>query len=62
MILIKSFLIGVLHDHFKRIYAYINEGNKVHEFYSSLKMIMLAHLHVVFFTKFFIKRSSLIHI
>ena len=38
MILIKSFLTGVLYDCFKLIYAYLNEGDKVHECYSCLKM------------------------
>ena len=47
------------YDCFKLIYAYLNEGNKVFECYSCLKMVMQAHLHVVFFTIFFIKRASL---
>ena len=59
MILIISFLTGVLYDCFKLIYAYLNEGDKVRECYSCLKLIVQAHLHVGFFTVFFIKRASL---
>ena len=58
MILIKSFLTGVLYDCFKLIYAYLNEGDKVRECYSCLKMIVQGHLHVGFFTILFIKRAS----
>ena len=47
------------YDCFKLIYAYLNEGNKVCECYSCLKMVIQAHLHVGFFTIFFIKRASL---
>ena len=49
MILITSFLTGVLYDYFKLIYAYLNEGRKVHECYSCFKMIAQANLHVFFF-------------
>ena len=59
MILIKSFLTGVLYDCFKLIYAYLNEGHKIREYYSCLKLIVQAHLHVGFFIIFFIKRASL---
>ena len=59
MILIKSFITGVLHDCSKLIYAYLNEGNKIHECYSCLKMMMQAHLHVSFFTICLVKRESL---
>ena len=59
MILIKSFLTGVFHDCFKLRYAYLTEGDKVCEYYSCLKSIVQAHLHVGFFTIFFIKRASL---
>ena len=59
MILIKSFLIEALHDCFKHIYAYLNEGYKVHKCYSCLKMMIQVHLHVNFFTIFFIKRAPL---
>ena len=59
MILIKSFLKGVLHDCFKLIYAYLNEGDKVRECYSCLTMMIQAHLHVGFFMIFFIDRASL---
>ena len=38
---------------------YLNEGNKVRKCYSCLKMMTQAHLYVVFFTIFFIKRASL---
>ena len=58
MILIKSFLTGVLYDYFKLIYAYLNEGRKVHECYSCFKMIAQANLHaflVVFFSISIIK-------
>ena len=59
MILMKSFLTEVLYDRLKLIYTYLNEENKVRECYSCLKMIIQAHLHVGFFTIFFIKRASL---
>ena len=58
MILIKSFLTGVLYDCFKFIYAYLNEGDEVRECYGCLKMMIQVHLHVGFFTIFFIKRPS----
>ena len=59
MIYIKSFLTGVLYDYFKLIHAYLNEGHKVRECYSCLKMIVQAHLYVVFLPIFSIKRTSL---
>ena len=48
-----------MYDCFKLIYTYLNEGDKVSEFYSCLKMVIQVHLHVVFFTIFFIKCTSL---
>ena len=58
MIPIRSFLTGVLYDCvLKLIYAYLNEVGKVPECCNCLKMIVQAHLHVVFFTIFFIKRD-----
>ena len=56
--LIKSFLTGVLYDRFKLIYAYLMEGDKVCVCYSCLKMVIQAHLHVLFPTIFFTKRAS----
>ena len=53
MILIKSFLTEVSYDRFKLIYAYLNEGEKIRECYSCLKMIIQAHLHVLFFSQYF---------
>ena len=50
---------GVLYHCFKLMYAYLNEGDKVCECYSCLKMVIQAHLHVGFFTIYFIKRASL---
>ena len=55
IILIKSFFTGVLYYCFKLIYAYLNEGDQFCECYRCLKMVILAHLHVGFFTIFFIK-------
>ena len=40
MILIKSFLTGVLCDWVKLIYPCLNEGDKVRECYSCLKMMI----------------------
>ena len=57
-IFIKSFLTRVLHDYFKLIYAYLNEGDKVCKCYSCLKTIVQAYLHVGFFAIFFIKSAS----
>ena len=31
MVFIKPFLTGVLYDHFKFIYKYLNETNKIYE-------------------------------
>ena len=59
MLLIKPFLTGVLYDCFKFIHAYLNEGDKVSECFSCLKMMIQAPLHVGFFTIFFIKRAPL---
>ena len=58
MIFIKSFSTGVLYDCLKLIHLYLNEGDKVRECYSCLKMMVQAHLHVGFFKIFFIKRST----
>ena len=57
MILIKSFLTKVLFDCFKLICVHVNEGCKVRECYSCLKMIIQAYL-MIFFTIYFIKRAS----
>ena len=59
MILVKSFLTGASYDYFRLIHVYLNEGDKIRECYRCFKMIMQVHLHVGFFTKFFIKRASL---
>ena len=49
MILIKPFLTGILNDCFKLvIYAYLNEEDNVCEYYSCLKVIVQAHVHVGF--------------
>ena len=56
MLLIKPFLTG---DCFKFIHAYLNEGDKVSECFSCLKMMIQAPLHVGFFTICFIKRAPL---
>ena len=47
MLLIRSFLTGFLYDCFN-LYAYLNEGDKVRECYSCLKMMIQANLHVGF--------------
>ena len=57
--LIKSFLTGILNYCLEPVYAYINEGDKVCECYSGLKMIIQAYLHVGFFKISFIKCASL---
>ena len=41
------------------IYAFLNEGDKIRECYRYLKMIKQPHLHVAFFTVFFLKRISI---
>ena len=58
--LVKSFLTAILYDCFKLIYTYLNEEDKVCECYSCLEVVIQAHLHVGFFTIFFIKRASLL--
>ena len=50
---IISFLIGVSHDCFKLMYAYLNEGYKICECYSCMKMMIQTHLHVAFFYNIF---------
>ena len=59
MILIKSFLTGVAYDCFKIIHQYLNEGDKVLECYSCLKMMVQAYLQVCFFLIFLNARGSL---
>ena len=59
IILIKSFLTGILFDCFKLIYAYLSKGDQVCECYSCLKMVIKAHLLVGFIAISFIKRASL---
>ena len=44
---------------FKLIYACLNEGDKIRECYSCLKMMIQAPLHVGFFKIFFIRLASL---
>ena len=39
--------------------VYFNERNEVHECYSFLKAVILAYLHVGFFTVFFLKHIHL---
>ena len=56
---IKSFLIEVLHDHFKVLYFYLNEGDKVRECYSCMKLMVEANLYVGFFTIIFFKHFLL---
>ena len=48
ILLIQSFLTGVLHDYFKLTNAYLKEGDKVCKCCSSLKMVMQVHLHLGF--------------
>ena len=59
VVIIKYVLTGVLYYYFKFIYAYLNEGDKVWKYYSCLKMMIQANLHVGFSKTFFIKRASL---
>ena len=58
MVPIKFFLTRALYDRSKLVYGYPNEGCKVRECYSCLKLMIEASLHVVFLT-FFIKHVSL---
>ena len=46
-----------LYDRFKFIYAYLNEGNKIRECYSCLKMMIKTHLYVGFLKIFITKRA-----
>ena len=48
-----------MYDCLKLIYAYLNEGDQGCEYYSCLKVVVQVHLHVGFFTIFFIKRAWL---
>lgn len=59
MVAIKSFLTEVLRDHFKVLYVYLNEGDKVGECYSRVKLMIETNLHVGFFTITFFKHFLL---
>ena len=59
MILIKSFLTGVLYDCFKLMEGYLNQEDKIRKCYYCLKIMIQAHLHVCLFTIFFFKLASL---
>ena len=48
MIFIESFLTRVLYDCLKLLYAYLNKGDKVREYYSCLKIKIQVHLHFDF--------------
>ena len=52
MVLIKSFLTRVLHDHSELIYMYLSKGYETRECYSCLKLVMQANLRVGFFAIF----------
>ena len=45
----KSFLIGVLHDPFKLIGVYWNEGREVRECYSCLKLMIFKPIYMLVF-------------
>ena len=49
MMKINRKIAGVSNDRFKLTYANLNEGDKVRECYSHLKLIMQTHFHVGFF-------------
>ena len=51
---LKSLLTVVLYDHFKLMYMYLNEGDKIRECCHCLKLMIEAHLHVRLFTIFFV--------
>ena len=60
MILIKSFVTGVLRDLFNSfaheiIEVYLTEVDKIRKYYSCLKLMIEAHLQVAFFPLFLIK-------
>ena len=55
MVLIKPFLTGALYDRSKLVYGYSNKRDKVHEYYSCLKLIIQVYLNVSFSKIFFIK-------
>ena len=59
MILIKSFLTGFFMIVSNLCTRILKKGIKVRECCSCLKMIVQTHLHVCFFTAFFIRRASL---
>ena len=55
MILLKFFLTGDFYDHFQVIDEYLTKGDKAHESYNCLKLMIQVHLHVDFFTIVFYK-------
>ena len=59
MVFIKSFLTEALYDRSKLVDSYSNEGDKVRECYTYLKLMIQAYLHLGFFKIFFIKHISL---
>ena len=61
MVVIKSFITEVFYDNFKPIFVYLNEGEKVCKCYSSLKLMVKAHLDAGFFTIFLLDMLHLNH-
>ena len=59
MVLTKSFLAEALYDRFKLVYGYLNEGEKVRECYSYLKLMIQGYLHAGFLKIFLMKHVSL---
>ena len=59
MILIKSFLKGVLYDHFKPKYMDLNERDKVCKCCSYFKLMIQSNLYVCLFKTFFVEHISL---
>ena len=52
-VLIKFFLTGALYDRSKLKYSYLNQGYKIWECCSCLKLMMQDHLHVGSFKIFY---------
>ena len=56
-----KWLTGTLYNRSKLVYVLLNEGDMVPEFYSCLKFIVQANLHVVFAQNIFVTPKICLH-
>ena len=53
VIVIKSFLTGVLYDCFRNICAYLNKSDKICKCYNCLKMVIQVPIYMLVFSQYF---------